>query len=338
MDSDKVYTIKDIARYAGVAPSTVSRVLSNKPNRVNITEKTKEKIWAAVKEFNYTPNVNARRLAGCRVNTIALVMPSRVDTAVDVFSDVFLRKLLLGLERVMIERKCRLMMVFKHDSYVADREYLKIFNEGSISGMLIWGARTDDRYIRELYNMPVLQVGGYYEQSPLMNYIGHDIEQGSYMVARNVLKQGRRKIACVWGPPYSSISLEHRGGVMRAMDEAGLRPEMEFSMESFGRAEGEKSMELALTSGNNPDAALFCTSTEAMGAENAMRKHGMTSSDIILGGGYGGEADAPHIATYIPDAVNMGKTGAETLLGMIEGKITPPVRTILPVLIAPQRG
>ena len=52
-------TIKDVAKEANVATSTVSRVLSNSPR---ISEETKKKVNKAIKKLNYTPNVVARGL------------------------------------------------------------------------------------------------------------------------------------------------------------------------------------------------------------------------------------------------------------------------------------
>ena len=54
-------TIKDVARVAGVSPSTVSRVLSGDgPSAAS--EETKKRIWAAVREVNYSVNEAAREL------------------------------------------------------------------------------------------------------------------------------------------------------------------------------------------------------------------------------------------------------------------------------------
>ena len=54
-------TIKDVARLAGVSPSTVSRVLSgNGPSAAS--EKTREKIWEAVRQTGYQANETARKL------------------------------------------------------------------------------------------------------------------------------------------------------------------------------------------------------------------------------------------------------------------------------------
>src|ERR1700754_979053 len=64
-------TINDIAKATGVAASTVSRALSN-PGRVNVV--TRERIQAAARELNYTPNSHARALISGRTGTIALLV------------------------------------------------------------------------------------------------------------------------------------------------------------------------------------------------------------------------------------------------------------------------
>ena len=64
-------TIYDIAKLAGVNPSTVSRALS-KPGRINV--KTEERIQAAAKELNYRLNPMARALPTGRTSTLGLLL------------------------------------------------------------------------------------------------------------------------------------------------------------------------------------------------------------------------------------------------------------------------
>ena len=52
-------SINKIAQMAGVSPSTVSRVLNNPSYRCS-SEETRDKIWKAAMELNYTPNEAAR--------------------------------------------------------------------------------------------------------------------------------------------------------------------------------------------------------------------------------------------------------------------------------------
>ena len=64
-------TLNDVAKLAGVAPITVSRVINNNGY---ISQATREKVEAAIAELGYVPNVLARGLRSKRTNTLALVM------------------------------------------------------------------------------------------------------------------------------------------------------------------------------------------------------------------------------------------------------------------------
>jgi DNA-binding LacI/PurR family transcriptional regulator len=73
--------IDDVARHAGVAPSTVSYVLSGKRT---ISEQTRERVMRSVKALGYHPHAGARSLASSRSNVIALVIPLRTGIHVPV--------------------------------------------------------------------------------------------------------------------------------------------------------------------------------------------------------------------------------------------------------------
>jgi DNA-binding LacI/PurR family transcriptional regulator len=74
-------TINDVARAAGVSPSTVSYVLSgHRP----ISAKTRARVEAAIAELRYHPHAGARALASSKTNVLALVAPLRADINVPV--------------------------------------------------------------------------------------------------------------------------------------------------------------------------------------------------------------------------------------------------------------
>ncbi|MGW7518121.1 LacI family DNA-binding transcriptional regulator [Streptomyces sp. NPDC054796] len=64
--------ITDVARCAGVSPSTVSYVLSGKRS---ISAETRRRVEASIRELGYRPHAGARALASSRSNVLALVMP-----------------------------------------------------------------------------------------------------------------------------------------------------------------------------------------------------------------------------------------------------------------------
>ena len=65
-------TIKDVAREAGVATSTVSRTLKDSPL---ISENTKVKVRQAMHKLGYTPNFAAQNLANKSTQTIGVILP-----------------------------------------------------------------------------------------------------------------------------------------------------------------------------------------------------------------------------------------------------------------------
>jgi DNA-binding LacI/PurR family transcriptional regulator len=74
-------TISDVARAAGVSPSTVSYVLSG---RRPISAETRARVRAAIAELGFHPHAGARALASSRTSVLALVVPLRVDVNVPV--------------------------------------------------------------------------------------------------------------------------------------------------------------------------------------------------------------------------------------------------------------
>ncbi len=69
----KKYTIRDIARQAGVSVATVSYVINNR-NDQRISEETKKKVWQIVNLLDYRPNSSAKSLAAGKTYRIALYM------------------------------------------------------------------------------------------------------------------------------------------------------------------------------------------------------------------------------------------------------------------------
>ena len=65
-------TLKDVAKLAGVSPSTVSRTLSG---TIFVEEKTRERVMKAVEELQYHPSMTARALKAGKSYTFALMVP-----------------------------------------------------------------------------------------------------------------------------------------------------------------------------------------------------------------------------------------------------------------------
>jgi LacI family transcriptional regulator len=67
-------TMRDVARIAGVSQPTVSRVLNDAPSAIPVSEETRQRVLAAVKELKYRPNMTARSLRTQQTQMIALMI------------------------------------------------------------------------------------------------------------------------------------------------------------------------------------------------------------------------------------------------------------------------
>src|SRR5690242_9618279 len=71
--------MKDIAKRAGVAQSTVSRILNDTPLLVPISQETRERVLAAAAELRYRPNPHARGLRGAPTMLIGAIVRDVTD-------------------------------------------------------------------------------------------------------------------------------------------------------------------------------------------------------------------------------------------------------------------
>ena len=65
--------IDDVAREAGVSPSTVSRVLNNQPSAVRISASTANRVRHAAARLRYQPNAAARSLCTTQTHTVGVI-------------------------------------------------------------------------------------------------------------------------------------------------------------------------------------------------------------------------------------------------------------------------
>ena len=93
-NSSPLPTIQDVARRAGVGVGTVSRVLNN---HAAVRDSTRQIVLSVIRDLNYVPNPNARRIAGGRSYTISVLLP--------VITTEFYARLLNGLEAAFQEAR-----------------------------------------------------------------------------------------------------------------------------------------------------------------------------------------------------------------------------------------
>jgi DNA-binding LacI/PurR family transcriptional regulator len=197
-------TIYDIARLAGVNPSTVSRALS-KPGRVSA--KTQKIIEDAAEQLNYRVNPFARALPTGRTQTIGLIV---ADITNPTFFDI-----IRGAETTGSARDYTLVLAESAESpeteLVAARRMLS-----TVDGLILASPRMDDEKILALAaDKPVAVINREIEGVPC---VVPDVNKGISQAVRSLASNGHQELAYVAGPPQSWMSSRRWEGVQAACD------------------------------------------------------------------------------------------------------------------------
>lgn len=201
-------TIYDIARLAGVNPSTVSRALSQ-PGRINA--KTQERIEAAAKELNYRVNPIARALPTGRTNTLGLVVA-------DITNPVIFG-IVRGAERAAADAGYTLIIAESQES--GEREAKAIERVlPAIDGLVLATTRLGDAEISRIADRkPTVVINRSLEG---VTSILPDVKQGVGQLVGHLADLGHRSLAYLSGPETSWISARRWDALLEAAPERGM--------------------------------------------------------------------------------------------------------------------
>jgi DNA-binding LacI/PurR family transcriptional regulator len=322
-------TIKDVAAYANVATSTVSRVLNNHDADLHTTEETRRKILEAARLLNYAPNINAKRLFGKCSSIIALVIPSHKSHGKHVFDDRHLTRIFSGIESALSRSGYRLLIVFNDERFVQQREYLSLFRQGAVDGMLVWGAYADQTFWEELLenNYPVVMLSRSNFPLEHFSYVLHDYQTGGATALRYLLSHGHRQIAWLGGR-------QDNGTVQDMIKGFGQLPadcRLDSFYGSFSRRSGETMAKAALDA--NPDlTAVLATNTDiALGASEVFQKKKIRPEIVVCDTATSDEIQSfPHISV---DDLKLGCESVQILLKQIANGAQAPIQKTLPVTL-----
>jgi LacI family transcriptional regulator len=205
--------IKDVAQLAGLSVSVVSKYL-NYPD--NVSEDTKLRVEAAIKELNYAPSLTARSMRTKRSQMIAIIVPDIMDAFyTDVFNSVKQYALAKGYTPILytIENDIELL-----------KDYLAKVSTKLFDGLMLCFLEEDE--LLEMYDelqaeLPVVMLSGAAADNRFSAVIT-DLFEGSYIATKHLISSGCKRIACICGPKGRKTTDEKKAGYAKAVKEAGL--------------------------------------------------------------------------------------------------------------------
>ena len=173
-------TIVDVARLAGVTPTTVSRVINN---RGYISEKTKKRVHEAMDELGYQPNEIARSLTKQKSNTIGVIVPH--------ISHPYFAKLISNLENEAAKKDYKIILCNSKEKAEKEKQYLDMCKSNRVAGIIICSGNVESNKINT-GGIPVVLLEKNFEEGKLG--IQCDNYQGGKLATEHLIECGCKKI------------------------------------------------------------------------------------------------------------------------------------------------
>lgn len=325
-------TLKFLAQYLGLSPTTVSVVLTNSPLASTIANPTKARIWEAVEKFKYRPNMFARYLQSKRSYSIAVLVPE--------IGDEFSSMLISGIESKLAEAKFNYFVESHRFAPLQIENSPDTLMDRQVEGMIFINTPLKK-------SMPVPVVG----ISDITNAPGvKRIVIDNHAVARAGLEHltslGHTRIAFFKGPEHNGDTEARWSAIIRVCYELGLdvRPELTvilgtyFSINRMSMMQrGYDAAVSLLQSGHQFTAVMAFNDKSAIGAIRAIQDRGLSvPKDISVIGVDDLEFSAyfsPRLTSVRQPLILMGATAASTLLQEIHGQDAAEETVLQPKLI-----
>ncbi|RAW12749.1 LacI family transcriptional regulator [Paenibacillus taichungensis] len=305
-------TIKDVAKLAGVASSTVSYVLNGKKH---VSEHTRQKVLAAASELNYIKHGAASELKRKNTQTIGVIVH---DMSVPYFSD-----LVSGIESSAISQGYDLIVC---SSLGGERSTAARFiRERRLDGVIVIAENIEDELLLHAAEtgFPIVVMDRELHNKHIVNVLMDD-EQGGYMATRFLLDKGHRAIAYISGPLGSDCNQMRYQGYLRAMHEAGVEENENWRLGGQFLKTGGYNAAKLLMEGELPTAVFFANDEMAIGGLEAFKEHEVSIPEDLSIIGFDNihvsEYLNPPLTTFRQPKTDAGSFAGHVLIQMLKGE------------------
>ncbi len=322
-------TIREVAKQAGVAPITVSRVLNRSGY---VSQDVRERVERAAAELHYIPNMLGSSLRSKKTHILALLL--------DDVTNPFWTTVARGAEDAANESGYYVVLCNTDESQIKESQYVNVMLKKRVDGFLLVPVGIGRETIQSIRAQKVpLVIIDRRVAGEAIDIVRSDSEGGAYQLTRHLIEQGHRRIAIISGPENVSTAQDRVAGYRRALLEANLPlDETRIYWGKFVQSHGYEATQAILQLSPRPTALLTSNNFIAVGAMHALRGFGIQvpqSMAIVTFDDFpAGFTIDPFLTTAAQSAYQMGYRATELLLARILGPATNSIQEIvLPVEI-----
>lgn len=316
-------TLKALANYLELSPTTVSFVISGSPFAATIAESTRQRIWEAAEKLNYRPNVFARYLHTKKTYSVAVLVPD--------VGDEYSAALIGGIETFLAKKGFFYFVVSHRGAPELLESSPDTLLDRGVEGMIFINSP-----LHRALPVPIVAICDITE-GPGITHIKIDNGKAAELAIGHLAGLGHHDVAVISGPEGNGDTEDRWQKFRKECQRQGMRihPENNENLGVYpacnekGMSENGFKAAKNLLARNKPFTALVAfNDASAIGAIRALSDAGLRVPDDVSVIGFDDIPQSlftvPRLTTIRQPLSSMGKLAAETLLEKISGNTDAP--------------
>ena len=304
-------SIREVAKIAGVSPSTVSRVINN---TANVDDEKRQRVLDAIEKTGFRPNELARALFKKASKIIGVIVPT--------IENPFFNEMAKAIEEEAYELGYRILLCNSNGNEMKEMINIEILRQMHAEGLIIMTNSNKTGQVIESCDMPVVMLDRTLKEDCGISTIESDHYKGGKIAMQHMIDCGCESIVCLRGPQQFSSGQKRYQGYKDVCDKHGIKEqwiECEYNYQSGMHAAREM-----LQKYPDVDGVIASNDMAAIGVYKVLLSEGYkVPEDIQLIGFDNIRLSwlfAPEITTITQPIKDMGRIAVHTIMDHNNGK------------------
>ena len=249
--------ISDVAEKTGYSITTISRAINDHPY---VSDKTKKKIFDAMKELDYYPNNVAQQLRGKGTKLIGVIISFVINP--------FFTYLVDAIEKAAYQVGYQIVILQTLEEPEREKKFIEMLKKRQLDGLIMTSLDDDSPEVLKLIEAGKIVVCNRYLGEQNIPLIHVDEKKATYEATYYLLSKGHRKIGYVTGNRGSMLPVDPRfEGYVQALKEFDIEPNSNYIFpRRLTISDGKSTLTDVLALGQErPDALLVISDEVASG-------------------------------------------------------------------------
>ncbi len=318
---DAPVKLDEVAKAAGVSPSTVSRILNG---TASVSEAKKKAVDDAIAALGFVPNPVARGLAGGRTWSVGVITQA-IDSP---FYGVALR----GIEDELDPAGYCPLFVSGHWDAKIEARCIDVLRSRRVDGIIVLTGRLADPVLRQCAKRIPVVVTGRSLRAPGLFSLNFDNFEGGRIATQHLIDLGHRHIAFISGDPDHPDASERLRGYRAALEAAGIKYDAALVVPgTYQEISGLLAVDTLLKNRQRFTAIFAANDQMALGATLGLQRRSLRVPEDVSIVGFDDLPTSlfaiPPLSTVHQPAYELGRLAASAMLQLLSGTaptVTPP--------------